>query len=105
MLKPLADLLPGSLQRTGAKRSVDATMIVETTRPMILQIIPELRPSDFEVVSYRDGTITIAVANPTISQELRLRTEPILEALADAFPSHPMKHLKFIALIEREEEG
>ena len=105
MLKPLSDFLQGSLKRTGAKRSVDATMVVESVGPMILQIIPELRPADFDVISYRDGTVTIAVANPAISQELRLRAEPILEALADAFPEHPMHRLKFTPLIEREEEG
>lgn len=98
-LKPLGDFLDRAIARTGAKRSIDATLIVEATRPIITQMLPELRPADFEVVSYHKCMLTIATANPAIAQELRMRSDVLLEVLNDTFPDHAIKRLRFVPLV------
>lgn len=103
MLNPLSKFLQDAVKRTGQKQSIDASVIVDSARPIILQILPELRPADFEIVSYRDGILTIATASPIISQELRLHAEPIIDALRDAF-ANPMTKLRYVPLVEKEEE-
>lgn len=104
MFHPLKDFLPNALKRTGAELSVTAATIVEAAQPILLQVIPNLRPADFEVVSYRDGTMTVAVVSPAVGQEIRMREEPILEALRDTFPSKHFKRVRIIPLIEEEAE-
>lgn len=104
MLRPIKDYLDQALHRTGAERSVKAATIVEAAGPLIRNVAPELRPADFEVVSYRDGTLRLAVASPVVAQELRLHSEPILDVLRDTFPSHAFQRLVFSTLVERERE-
>lgn len=98
-LKPLGDFLDRAIARTGAKRSIDATLIVEAARPIITQILPEFRPADFEVVSYHKFTLTIATANPAVAQELRMRSTVLIDVLNDTFPDQAIKRLRFVPLI------
>ena len=104
MFHPLKDFLNNALKRTGAERSVTAQVIVEASGPALLQIIPNLRPADFKVVSYNDGCLTVAVASPPVGQEIKIRADSILEALRDIFPAKPMGRLRIIPLIESNEE-
>lgn len=104
MFQSIKDFLPSALRRTGAERSVNASIIVETAEPIILQIIPELRPADLEVVSYRNGALHIAVQSPTVKQEISFRAEAILETLREIFPNTPIERLKFSPLMPKEEE-
>lgn len=104
MFHPLKDFLPQALKRSGAERSVTAAMIVEAARPILLQIVPQLRPADFEVVSYNQGCLTVAVASPAAAQELKMRDEAILEALRETLGQNQIRRLKFVPLIEQEDE-
>ena len=85
MFHPLKDFLDNALKRTGAERSVTASVIVEAAGPILLQLIPNLRPADFKVISYSNGCLTVAVASPPIGQEIKIRAESIVEALQDIF--------------------
>jgi hypothetical protein len=100
MFHPLKDYLEGALRRTGAARSVKASVIVEAAGPLINNMIPALRPSDWRVVSYRDGRLTIAVANSVVAQELRLRREPLMDVLRDTFPDHRFEYVRIVPLID-----
>lgn len=104
MLRPLNDFLKGALNRTGAASSVKATVIVETAGPLLLSMMPELRPADISVVSYRAGRLTIAVGSPTVGQELRLREETILEVLRDSFPRTTFLKLRLTPFIDEPKE-
>lgn len=104
MFHPLKDFLDNALKRTGAERSVTANVIVEASGPILLQLIPNLRPADFKVISYHDGYLTVAVASPPVGQEIKIRAESILEALQDIFRNKPITRLKIVPLIEENEE-
>jgi len=100
MWSPLGDFLKQAVNRAGAGRTVEAAVIVENSQHIILQILTELRPTDIRVISYRNGTITVGVANPTIGEELRLRKEVIIEALQHAFVGTKIERLSFKPLEE-----
>jgi len=104
MFHPLKNYLPDALRRTGAERSVTAVMIVESAGPILLQIVPQLRPADFEVISYSQGCLTVAVSSPAVGQELRMRAEAILEALRETFHQDQIRRLKLVPLIEQGDE-
>ena len=103
MLNKLSDFLEDALKRSGSKTSVDAHIIVENAGPIILQIIPELRPTNFRVEYFRGGTLTLGVVSPIVGQELKIRQEAILEAMRDTFRGNRFDHLRIIPLIEKEE--
>src|SRR3989338_3501941 len=102
MFHPLKNYLPDALKRTGAERSVTAAMIVEETGPILLQIVAHLKPSDFKVISYQNGCVTVAVASPAVGQELRIRAESIIEAMREIFQQEQIRRLKLMPLIERD---
>ena len=104
MFHPLKDFLDQALKRSGAERSVTASMIVQTAGPILLQLIPSLRAADFKVISYKNGSLTVAVASTLAGQELRIRSAAILEALQDIFQNKPMDRLKIVPLVEEDEE-
>lgn len=99
MLRPLGDFLNRAINKTGAKRSIDATLIVESVAPLLLQIIPELRRGDFDVISYRNGVLTVAVVNPTVGHEIASRAEAILDVLRDTFSEQQFLRLRTIPLV------
>lgn len=105
MLIPLKHYLDEALKRSGAGRSVEAAVVVENARAIILQIVPELREADVDVVSYRKGTLTIAVASPAVGQELRLRSEPIVDVLNETFTGQPIERLRFVPRVDRDWHG
>src|SRR3989338_442454 len=100
MFRPLKDYLSNAVRRTGAERSITAAVIVEAAAPILFQLVPELRPTDFRFVSYRSGVLTVAAANPAVAEELRLRESAILEVLGETFPGQPMIQLRLGPLIE-----
>lgn len=106
MWEPLATFLPAAAKRTGQAPQLDASRIVEVSAPVITQIIPELRPVDFRVISYRDGTLTLATASPVVTSELRLRQEPILQALRESLGERPLiSRLRFVPMPQDEDEA
>ena len=102
MFHPIKDFLQGALRRTGSKTSITATVIVEAAGPLLLNLLPNLRPADFRVISYKDGRLTVAVANPLVGQEIRLRLDAILEVLGETFLPHSFEQLRLIPLIDEE---
>lgn len=104
MWEPLANFLPQAARRTGAERSINAALVVETAGPIILQIMPQLRQADFKVVSYRDGCLTIGSASAMVSAELRTRQTVIIEALNDSMPGKTITRLRFVPLLKEEDD-
>jgi hypothetical protein len=104
MLNKLGNFLDDALKRSGSKTSVDAHIIVENAGPIILQIIPELRPGNFRIEYFKGGCLTIGVVSPVVGQELKIRQEVILEALRDTFYGHRFEKLRIIPLVEKDEE-
>lgn len=96
MLRSLSHYLDDAMRRSGAKRSVDAAVIVETAKPILLQLMPELRPTDLQVQFYREEALTIGVASSVVGQELRLREDVILDVLRDTFPGHVFARLRIV---------
>ena len=103
MFRPLNEYLSQALRRTGATRQVTAATIVESSGPLVRQIIPELRQTDIRVTMYRDGVLTIGVSSPVVAQELRLRADAVLEVLRDTFPQQPFVRLRTVPLVEEDE--
>ncbi len=105
MWEPLGNFLPAAAKRTGQAPQLDASRIVEAAAPVILQIIPQLRPVDFRVISYRDGTLTVATASPVVASELRLRQQPLLQALEETLGGRPsIQRLRYIPMPQEEDE-
>ncbi|MFA5954593.1 MAG: DciA family protein [Patescibacteria group bacterium] len=94
MLKPIADFLQSALNRTGAERVVSAAVVVENAEPLMRQILSDLHPADIRVISYKLGTLTIGAANPTVGQEVKMRSEALLEALRSTFPNQGIVRIR-----------
>lgn len=97
-MKRLSDYLNSAINRTGAARTIKAAVVVEQAGHLLLQIMPELRPGDYKILSLRNGTLTIATMSPTLAQEIRLRREPYLEVLKDTFPQIQIARLRFVPM-------
>lgn len=104
MWEPLGNFLPQAIRRTGAERSINAAMVVEASGPLILQIVPTLRQADFRVVSYRDGCLTLGTTGASAAAELRIHQTAIIEALNDSLTGKSILRLRFIPLIDPDEE-
>jgi hypothetical protein len=104
MFRPLKDYLSAALQRTGAAPAVTAAGVVEAAGPLILQVVPTLKPADFVVVSYRDGWLTVAVAHPAVGAELRLHDDALLDVLRDTFPGQRFVRVRTTPLVEESGE-
>jgi hypothetical protein len=97
-MKRLSDFLDKAINRTGASRTIKAAVVVEQAGHLLSQIMPQLRPGDYKVLSLRNGTLTIAATSPSLAQEIRLRREPLLEVLNDTFPKTEIKRLRFVPM-------
>lgn len=98
MFKPLGSYLNKAVSRTGVAKTVKAAVIVEQASHLFIQVLPQLRPGDFKVISFRAGTLTIAAMSPSLAHDIRLHREPLLEVLQDAFPDAGIKRFRFVPM-------
>lgn len=98
MFTPIGNFLDKAARRTGAAKSIKAAVIIEQAGPLIYQIMPQLRPGDFKVVSYARDTLTISTLSPTLAQEIKMYKDPLLEVFNDTFAPHQFKRLRFVPM-------
>ena len=105
MWQPFGELIDHAINRAGVKRTVSAAVVVDAAQQLIVQVVPELRPTDFQVVSFKGGTITIIVASAMVASELSIRTEALLDALRHELPESGIMRLLFRPMRTAERSG
>lgn len=74
IMSDLKDILKGSLARLGVARQVEAAGVVEVATKKIAEFID---PNDFEVISFKDGTLKVAAKNSVVASEIQLKSNSI----------------------------
>lgn len=74
----LDDTLAKRMKQLGIKRQVDAAGVVEAAEKEIAKILPR---EDFEVISFKDGTLKVYVVSSPAANELQMHRDEIIEQL------------------------
>ena|SRR3989338_6141170 len=92
-LSSLRNLLSGSLNRAGIRKSVKAAMIVEAANRIIPGHLPGMQAYDVVAISYKDGILRLRVKNSAARYALRGIEPILLMKLQEEFPSSSIKQI------------
>ncbi len=77
----LSDVLSGVLKRKGIGKQVEAALMCEAFNALKSDIFPAEIANEMHALYVRGATLTIAVLNPSIVQEVKLKQGNMMRAL------------------------
>jgi hypothetical protein len=98
LMSNFENILSKRIQELGIERQVEAVGVVEDAVKVIAEILPR---QDFEVISFKDGVLKVAVASCAAASELQISSAKVI---ADAGQS-TLKRLRIIPITEIEKES
>lgn len=92
MFRPLASLLPGALQRLGAKPQIEAAQVLLAANEFLAPGWTGQAPQATQV---RDGVLLVRVNHPAEASLLRQREARLMDALQRRFPGLSLRGMRF----------
>ncbi|MFC1617974.1 DciA family protein [Patescibacteria group bacterium] len=77
----LKNLLPQSISRHGISRQIKAATVLAAWQKIAAEILPAVVFDGIEIVSFRTGSIKVAVPGASFSQAVKLHEHKLLEGL------------------------
>ncbi|MDD3190587.1 MAG: DUF721 domain-containing protein [Candidatus Pacebacteria bacterium] len=81
MLSSISADLKKSINKAGISRQIEAVEICDLWEKVICQIFGDQVIDKSSALSFKDGTLTVAVLSPVLSQEFRFKEEEIKDKL------------------------
>jgi hypothetical protein len=92
VFKPIGQMLPGALSRLKVRRPVEATLVCRACDEALGSLWDHAVP--MRAVSYRGGTVTIAVTSAAWGHEVQMQGEIIKERVNRALGGAPLSRVK-----------
>ncbi len=80
-MESLKDLLTASIARHKIATQVKAATVCSTWRQAAVEVLPKEVAGEAEVISFRNGTLKVAVPGPSFSQAVKIAEIPLLEEI------------------------
>ncbi|KPJ85390.1 hypothetical protein AMJ57_03200 [Parcubacteria bacterium SG8_24] len=94
MPEKIGKLLAGALKRSGAERSVRASLVLENCRQVLEELFGPEDSAECRPTSFRAGTVRIVCSRSVFAERLRLREGDIVQALEMRLPRSGVRRLR-----------
>ncbi|MFI5262266.1 MAG: DciA family protein [Candidatus Limnocylindrales bacterium] len=95
-MRRLGDLLPPAAQALGLEEPLMRGRAMAAWSRLVAERVPGATGASALLELRDDGTILVSAAAPIVAQELRLRTDELLEAFAQAPGGRRMRQLQVV---------
>lgn len=92
MFQPLANIIPGALDRLKVRRPLEASIVCRAADKALSSAWDHAVP--MRAVSYRSGVVTVAVTSSAWAHEVLMRAEPLKDTTNKALGGAPVKRIK-----------
>ncbi|MBU4512827.1 DUF721 domain-containing protein [Patescibacteria group bacterium] len=92
----IGKLLPKSIKRAGLSRQVEASLICSEFDNLIKHVFSPQILNQVKAMYFQNNTLTIAVLNSTLAQEIKLRERKIIGKLNNRFGKDVVLGLRFL---------
>ncbi|MBI4090343.1 MAG: DUF721 domain-containing protein [Candidatus Kerfeldbacteria bacterium] len=96
MATKLGDLLEGAVERAGAADQVLAVRVLDYTASVLREFFGDAADQYLQPRSFRHGAISLTVAAPAASLEVRRREHELLQRLRRRFPRVRIERLQLL---------
>ena len=95
-LEKVQNLLPRMVQRAGISRQLEASMVCEAVDKEIKRIFGDRLGGQAKALYYRENTLTLAVLNSVLAQEIRFREAEMLDFLNKRFGEGKVERIRYL---------
>jgi len=97
MFIDIKNILPKSVERSGAGRQIEAAKIIEVFDNMKNALLPGHIASKAKALYIRSGVLYIASLSGIVTQELKYKESDIIEYINKAVGREAVKKIRFLA--------
>lgn len=92
----LGDLLPKHMQQSGIGEQLEATLILDVFATKAKELWGEDIEAEMKPLYLKNKTLTVAVTNASLAQEMKLHEQEILDAVNTRAGDNTVERLRYL---------